>query len=123
MRCCGKPATANIHFDPLHPDPATSAAPHRVFNIGNSQPTDLLRFIEVMEQALGQEAIKDFHPMQPGDVVVTSADTQALDDWVGFKPFHINRDWCGKVFCLVSDFLSSLMLRIVPNAVAMPSFR
>ena len=86
LRCCGKPATANIHFDPLHPDPATSAAPHRVFNIGNSQPTDLLRFIEVMEQALGREAIKDFHPMQPGDVVATSADTQALDDWVGFKP-------------------------------------
>ena len=57
-----------------------------MFNIGNSQPTELLRFIEVMEQALGKEAIKDFQPMQPGDVVATAADTQALEDWVGFRP-------------------------------------
>ena len=86
MRCCNKPATANPEFDPLQPDPATAAAPHRVFNIGNSQPTELLRFIEVMEQALGREAIKDFQPMQPGDVVATAADTSALEQWVGFKP-------------------------------------
>ena len=57
-----------------------------MFNIGNSQPTELLRFIEVMEQALGREAIKDFQPMQPGDVVATAADTSALEQWVGFKP-------------------------------------
>ena len=86
MRCCDKPATVNDEFDPLQPDPATAAAPHRVFNIGNSQPTDLLRFIEIMEEALGREAIKEFHPMQPGDVVATAADTKALDEWVGFKP-------------------------------------
>ncbi len=86
LRCCDKPATANPDFDPLHPDPATAAAPHRVFNIGNSQPTELLRFIEVMEQALGKEAIKDFQPMQPGDVVATAADTKALEDWIGFSP-------------------------------------
>lgn len=86
LRCCDKPATVNPDFDPLQPDPATAAAPHRVFNIGNSQPTELLRFIEVMEQALGKEAIKDFQPMQPGDVVATAADTQALEDWVGFRP-------------------------------------
>ena len=86
LRCCDKPATANPEFDPLQPDPATAAAPHRVFNIGNSQPTKLLRFIEVMEQALGRKAIKDFQPMQPGDVVATAADTSALEQWVGFKP-------------------------------------
>ena len=86
QRCCDKPATANPEFDPLQPDPATAAAPHRVFNIGNSQPTELLRFIEVMEQALGRKAIKDFQPMQPGDVVATAADTSALEQWVGFKP-------------------------------------
>ena len=57
-----------------------------MFNIGNSQPTELLRFIEVMEQALGREAIKDFQPMQPGDVVATAADTSALEQWVGFTP-------------------------------------
>ena len=86
VRCCAKPATANPAFDPLQPDPATAAAPHRVFNIGNSQPTELLRFIDVMEQALGRTAIKNFQPMQPGDVVATAADTQALEDWVGFRP-------------------------------------
>ena len=86
VRCCDKPATANPAFDPLQPDPASAAAPHRVFNIGNSQPTELLRFIEVMEQALDRSAIKDFQPMQPGDVVATAADTQALEDWVGFRP-------------------------------------
>ena len=56
-----------------------------MFNIGNSQPTPLLRFIEVMEEALGREAIKDFQPMQPG-VVATAANTAALEEWVGFKP-------------------------------------
>ena len=86
LRCCDKPATANPAFDPLMPDPATAAAPHRVFNIGNSQPIELLRFIEVMEQAFGCEAIKDFQPIQPGDVVATAAETKALEDWVGFRP-------------------------------------
>ena len=86
LRCCDKPATPNPDFDPLNPDPATAAAPHRVFNIGNSQPTPLLRFIEVMEQAFGQEAVKDFQPMQPGDVVATAANTAALEAWVGFRP-------------------------------------
>ena len=86
LRCCYKPATANPEFDPLDPDPATAAAPHRIFNIGNSQPTDLLRFIEVMEKAFGRDAIKDFQPMQPGDVVATAADTEALENWINFKP-------------------------------------
>ena len=86
LRCCDKPATVNVDFDSLRPDPATAAAPHRVFNIGNSKPTELLRFIEVMEQALGREAVKDFQPMQPGDVVATAADTQALEKWIDFKP-------------------------------------
>ena len=86
LRCCDKPATANPTFDSLQPDPATAASPHRVFNIGNSQPTELLRFIEVMEQAFGRKSIKDFQKMQPGDVVATSADTSALKAWIDFAP-------------------------------------
>ena len=86
VRCCDKPATANVDFDPLQPDPATAAAPHRLFNIGNSQPTELLRFIEVMEQELERQAIKDLQPIQPGDVQATAADTTALESWVGFRP-------------------------------------
>ena len=70
----------------MQPDPATAAAPHRLFNIGNSQPTELLRFIEVMEEAFGRKAIKDFQPMQPGDVEATAANTEALEAWVGFRP-------------------------------------
>ena len=86
LRCCDKPATPNPEFDPFQPDPATAAAPHRVFNIGNSQPVELLNFIELMEKTLGLEAVKDLQPMQPGDVVATAADTTALEHWVGFKP-------------------------------------
>ena len=52
----------------------------------NSQPIPLLRFIEVLEQALGREAIRDLQPMQPGDVPATAADTSALEAWVGFRP-------------------------------------
>ena len=86
LRCCDKPATVNPAFDPLQPDPSTAAAPHRVFNIGNSQPIELLRFIEVMEQALGREAINDLQPMQPGGVAATAADTSALENCINFKP-------------------------------------
>ena len=86
MRCLDKPATANPHFDPLQPDPATAAVPHRLFNIGNSQPVELLRFIEILEQALERPAIRDLQPMQPGDVTATAADTSALEAWVGFRP-------------------------------------
>lgn len=86
IRCLDKPATADPAFDPLHPDPSTAAAPHRVFNIGNSRPVPLLRFIELLEQALGRPAIRDLQPMQPGDVPATAADTSALESWVGFRP-------------------------------------
>ena len=86
IRCLDHPATADPNFDPLDPNPATAAVAHRLFNIGNSQPTPLLRFIQLLEQALGVEAIKDFQPMQPGDVVATAADTSALEAWVGFRP-------------------------------------
>lgn len=84
--CLDRPATADQEFDAVAPDPATSWAPHRLFNIGNSQPVELLRFIELLEQALGRRAIKDFQPMQPGDVVATAADTSRLEAWVGSRP-------------------------------------
>ena len=86
IACLDKPATADPAFDGANPDPATSWAPHRVFNIGNAQPTELLHFIQVLEQALGRKAIHDFQPMQPGDVVATAADTSLLEEWVGFRP-------------------------------------
>lgn len=66
--------------------PATSSAPYRVYNIGNSQPLSLMTYIEAIEKALGVTAQKNLLPMQPGDVLETSADTQALFDAIGFKP-------------------------------------
>ena len=107
LRCCDKPATANVDFDPLQPDPATAAAPYRVFNIGNSQPIKLLHFIEVMEKALGRESIKDFQPMQSGDVVATAADTQALADWVDFSPSTSLETGISKFASWFKDFYSS----------------
>jgi len=86
IRCCDKPATQNRSFDSKNPDPATSFAPHRIFNIGNSNPIKLMRFIELLENALGEKAIKDFRPMQPGDVVATESSTKRLNEWVNFIP-------------------------------------
>jgi UDP-glucuronate 4-epimerase len=76
--------------DPLwqgdHPNPGTSYAPYRLYNIGNNQQEDLLRFIEVLEECLGKKAKKNFLPMQPGDVPATYADVDDLFREVGFKP-------------------------------------
>jgi len=66
--------------------PAETAAPYRVFNIGNNQPVALLEFIGCLESALGVRAIKELLPMQDGDVPATFADARALDAWVGFAP-------------------------------------
>ncbi|MBS6034082.1 MULTISPECIES: NAD-dependent epimerase [Pantoea] len=66
--------------------PATSSAPYRVYNIGNSQPVTLINYIEAIEKALGITAVKNLMPMQPGDVLETSADTEALFKAIGFKP-------------------------------------
>jgi len=81
-----KLATPDMKFDALHPDPATSNAPYRVFNIGNGNPTPLMGYIGALESALGVTAKKNFLPMQPGDVSATSADTSELGKWVGFQP-------------------------------------
>ena len=86
FRCCYKPACIDKDFDNSHPNSYTSFAPFRVFNIGNSEPVELLRFIEILEDQLGVKAIKNFLPIQPGDVESTAASTDLLDAWVGFKP-------------------------------------
>lgn len=86
IRVIDKPATPNPAFDAANPDPATSNAPYRVFNIGNNQPTPLMDYITALETALGKTAQKNFLPMQPGDVPATAANTDELNAWVGFKP-------------------------------------
>ena len=81
-----KSATPSTNFDSKNPDPASSHAPYRIFNIGNSQPLPLMHFIETLEDALGKKAIMKMTDMQPGDVKETSADTSELNRWVNFKP-------------------------------------
>ena len=92
LRVLDKPPSSNPSCDKTNPDPAASWAPHRVFNIGNSSPVPLMDFIGDLEEALGVEAIKQFEPMQPGDVQATAADTSALEAWVGFRPMTDIKD-------------------------------
>lgn len=86
IRVLDRPAEPDSSFNPEQPDPSTSWAPHRVFNIGNSDPTPLMVYIEAIEEALGVTASKQFLPMQPGDVPATAADTKALEAWTGYRP-------------------------------------
>ncbi len=81
-----KPATPQIDFDTSLPNAANSWAPYKLFNIGNSKPTQLMEYIEAIESSLGIKAKKNLLPMQSGDVQATAADTSALEEWIGFKP-------------------------------------
>jgi len=86
IRVMDRTAEPNPAFDAARPDPGTSNAPYRVFNIGNSHPTPLADYIEALEDALGRKAERNYLPIQPGDVPATSANTDELNAWVGFKP-------------------------------------
>ena len=86
IRVLDRPAEPDPQFDANAPDPAASNAPYRIYNIGNNQPVNLMRYIEALEHALGQPAQKNFLPLQPGDVPATYAATRELDAAVGFKP-------------------------------------
>ncbi|TLM64500.1 MAG: NAD-dependent epimerase [Deltaproteobacteria bacterium] len=86
IRVADRPARPNPQWSGADPDPGTSAAPYRVYNIGNNSPVELLHLIEVLEDALGRKAEKNFLPIQPGDVPATFADVDDLIRDVGFKP-------------------------------------
>ena len=86
IRSMDRVAAPDAAFDPAKPDPATSDAPWRVYNIGNHEPVELMHLISVLEDALGKKAEKRFMDMQPGDVPATYADVADLERDVGFKP-------------------------------------
>lgn len=86
VRTADRVPRGNPAWDANEPDPATSLAPYRLYNIGNSQPVELMDMIAALETALGREATKNFLPMQPGDVLTTFADVAGLKADVGFKP-------------------------------------
>ena len=79
-------AAPNPEWNGDHPDPGTAKAPYRLYNIGNNQPVELMRFIEVLEECLGKKAEKNYLPMQPGDVPATYADIDDLIRDVGYAP-------------------------------------
>ena len=86
VRTLDRPARPNPEWSGLHPDPASSKAPWRLYNIGSNQPIELGVFIETLENALGVKAKKELLPLQPGDVPDTYADVQSLVDDIGYQP-------------------------------------
>lgn len=86
VRIADKPAEKNPTWSGTQPDPGTSFAPYRIYNIGNNKPVELLQFIEILEQQLGITAQKNFLPMQAGDVPATFADIDELAAATGFRP-------------------------------------
>ncbi len=79
-------AKPNSEWSGVAPDPGTSRAPYRIYNIGNNEPVELMRLIGCLEEALGKTAEKNFLPMQAGDVPATFADVDDLTRDVGFRP-------------------------------------
>ena len=86
LRCLDRIPVGNAHWDGQQPDPSSSRAPWRVYNIGNSEPVELLQYIELMEKAFGKTTKKELLPLQPGDVEHTYADVSDLQADTGYKP-------------------------------------
>lgn len=104
VRVLDRVPQANPAYDAVAADPATSSAPYRVFNIGNNNPVRLLDFIGCIEDALGKKAEKRLLPLQDGDVPATYANTDALNDWVGFVPGTPVRDGIGRFVAWYRDY-------------------
>ncbi len=86
IRLMNRPPELNPSWSGDAPDPATSRAPWRLYNIGNSRPVEVIELVRVIEQAVGRPAVQELLPMQPGDVIETCADSSDLEHAVGFKP-------------------------------------
>ena len=86
VRALGCVATPSEKFSQDHPVSDVSSAPYRIFNIGNQHPVRLLDFVQTLEKALGHKANIQLEPLQPGDVLNTSADTESLFQATGFQP-------------------------------------
>ena len=86
VRVMDRPAEPDPAWNSAAPDPARSRAPYRIYNIGNNKPVQLMRYIEVLERALGKKAQIEMLPMQPGDVPATTADVSALESDIGYRP-------------------------------------
>ncbi len=96
VRTSDQPAVGDPQYDPQSPDASRSHAPWRIFNIGCERPVELLRYIEVIEECTGKQAVKNMLPMQPGDVKATCADVSALVEAVGYRPQVSLEDGMGR---------------------------
>ena len=96
LRVTDNTATPNPAWDGARPDPGTSSAPYRLYNIGNNNPVELSEFIDAIEQALGKKAHRELLPMQPGDVAATYADIDDLEADVGYRPATPLREGIGR---------------------------
>ena len=86
IKVVDKPAQKNNSWNAMEPDPGTSSAPYRIYNIGNNTPVALKDFIAILEKEIGIEAIKEYLPLQDGDVVATFADIEDLRNDLGYQP-------------------------------------
>ncbi len=117
VRVLDRVARPDPTWDSARPDPGSSRAPYRIYNIGSNRPVDLLRYIEVLEESLGRQVEKIMLPMQPGDVADTFADVSDLIEDVAYKPPDPDRGGSAKLRRLVSRLLS----RSLAQAGARPS--
>ncbi|PIE68632.1 MAG: capsular biosynthesis protein CpsI [Deltaproteobacteria bacterium] len=104
VRITAKTPTPNPLWNPAHPDPGSAPTPYKIYNIGNNNAVELGRFIEVIEEHLGQQGIKEMLPMQPGDVEATYADVDDLIADVGFKPSTSIEEGIGKFIAWYKDY-------------------
>jgi len=104
FRVLNKPPQKDILFNRNNPNNTSSWAPYKVFNIGNSNPTNLMDYVEAIEKHIGKKAIKEFLPMQPGDVPGTNSDCTALEEWIKFKPNTSIYDGIGKFIDWYKNF-------------------
>jgi UDP-glucuronate 4-epimerase len=86
IRLVHRPPSPDPDWDPLDPDPSSSHAPYKIYNIGNNHPVKLTEFIQILEKLIGKKAKTEFLPMQPGDVKETFADISDLQQEIGFSP-------------------------------------
>ncbi len=107
VRVLDRVAEADPAYRPEQPDPATSNAPFRVFNIGNNNPVPLLEFIACIEEVIGRKAQKNLLPLQDGDVPATYADTDSLRDWVGFVPATDIRTGIGRFVAWYREYYAA----------------
>lgn len=106
IRACDNPAQPNPDWDAHRPDPATSNAPYRIYNIGNNSPVKLTEYIEALEEALGKKAIRNLLPLQAGDVPDTFADVSDLERELGYKPATTVKEGVAAFVAWYQDYMT-----------------